>query len=232
MISQTQPPRIAGRSVVLIAVSLLGAALFWSRAGAADGGTALPDPAVDAASPATAGQQTAVIAGGCFWGIQAVFQHVKGVESATSGYSGGSAATAHYDQVSDGNTGHAESVKITFDPAQISYGQLLKVFFSVAHDPTQLNRQGPDDGSQYRSVIFYSNDEQKHIAESYISQLQTAKSFRRPIVTQVVPLQAFYTAEAYHQNYATLHPNNPYIFMNDAPKVDHLRKQFPNFYKK
>jgi peptide-methionine (S)-S-oxide reductase len=231
MISQAQQPRIA-RFAVLTAIFLLAAALFWNRAGAADGGTALPDPAVDSASPATAGQQTAVIAGGCFWGIQAVFQHVKGVESATSGYSGGSAATAHYDQVSDGNTGHAESVKITFDPAQVSYGQLLKVFFSVAHDPTQLNRQGPDDGSQYRSVIFYSNDEQKHIAESYISQLQAAKSFRRPIVTQVVPLQAFYTAEGYHQNYATLHPNNPYIFMNDAPKVDHLRKQFPNLYKK
>jgi peptide-methionine (S)-S-oxide reductase len=231
MISQAQQPRIA-RFAVLTAIFLLAAALFWNRAGAADGGTALPDPAVDSASPATAGQQTAVIAGGCFWGIQAVFQHVKGVESATSGYSGGSAATAHYDQVSDGNTGHAESVKITFDPGQVSYGQLLKVFFSVAHDPTQLNRQGPDDGSQYRSVIFYSNDEQKHIAESYISQLQAAKSFRRPIVTQVVPLQAFYTAEGYHQNYATLHPNNPYIFMNDAPKVDHLRKQFPNLYKK
>jgi peptide-methionine (S)-S-oxide reductase len=231
MISQAQQPRIA-RFAVLTAIFLLAAALFWNRAGAADGGTALPDPAVDSASPAAAGQQTAVIAGGCFWGIQAVFQHVKGVESATSGYSGGSAATAHYDQVSDGNTGHAESVKITFDPGQVSYGQLLKVFFSVAHDPTQLNRQGPDDGSQYRSVIFYSNDEQKHIAEAYISQLQAAKSFRRPIVTQVVPLQAFYTAEGYHQNYATLHPNNPYIFMNDAPKVDHLRKQFPNLYKK
>ena len=232
MIFQAQQRRTATRSVVLTAIFLLGAALFWNRAGVADGGTALPDPAVDSASPAGAGQQTAIIAGGCFWGIQAVFQHVKGVESATSGYSGGSAATAHYDQVSDGNTGHAESVKITFDPAQVSYGQLLKVFFSVAHDPTQLNRQGPDDGRQYRSVIFYSNDEQKHIAESYISQLQAAKSFRRPIVTQVVPLQAFYTAEAYHQNYATLHPNNPYIFMNDAPKVDHLRKQFPNLYKK
>jgi peptide-methionine (S)-S-oxide reductase len=134
--------------------------------------------------------------------------------------------------VGEGNTGHAESVKIVFDPAQISYGQLLKVFFSVAHDPTELNRQGPDDGTQYRSVIFYANDEQKHIAESYISQLQAAKSFRRPIVTQVVPLQGFYTAEAYHQNYATLHPDNPYIFMNDAPKVEHLRKQFPNLYKK
>jgi peptide-methionine (S)-S-oxide reductase len=232
MTFETQPPRTTLKTAVLILIFLLGAALFWNRAGAADGGATLPDPAVDAASTASSGKQTAVIAGGCFWGIQAVFQHVKGVESATSGYSGGSAATAHYDDVEEGNTGHAESVKIVFDPAQISYGQLLKVFFSVATDPTELNRQGPDTGSQYRSIIFYANDEQKHVAESYISQLQNAKSFRDPIVTQVVPLQAFYVAEGYHQNYATLHPNNPYIVFNDAPKVEHLRKLFPNLYKK
>ena len=161
-----------------------------------------------------------------------VFQHVKGVKAATSGYSGGSVANPEYEQVSTGETGHAESVKITFDPAQVSYGQLLKVFFSVAHDPTELNRQGPDSGTQYRSVIFYANEEQKHIAESYIAQLEKAKSFPRPIVTQVVPLKAFYKAEAYHQDYATLHPDNPYIAINDAPKVDHLREQFPDLYKK
>jgi len=171
-----------------------------------------------------------VVAGGCFWGIQAVFQHVKGVISATSGYSGGEAKTAEYEMVSTGETGHAESVKITYDPSQITYGELLRVFFSVAHDPTQLNRKGPDDGTQYRSVIFYGNDEQKKIAQAYIAQLDQAKSFPRPIVTQVVPLKAFYPAEAYHQNYATLHPNQPYIVFNDAPKVAHLRQEFPDLY--
>ncbi|MGH9640808.1 MAG: peptide-methionine (S)-S-oxide reductase MsrA [Terriglobales bacterium] len=164
--------------------------------------------------------------------MQAVFQHVKGVISATSGYSGGSSSTAEYETVSTGDTGHAESVQITFDPAQVSYGRLLKIFFSVAHDPTQLNRQGPDSGTQYRSVIFYANDEQKRIAEAYIAQLGQAKVFARSIVTQVVPLKAFYAAEAYHQNYATLHPDNPYIAFNDAPKVEHLRQQFPELYKK
>ena len=165
-----------------------------------------------------------------FWGIQAVFQHVKGVISATSGYSGGDAKTAQYEIVSTGETGHAESVKITYDPAQITYGELLRVFFSVAHDPTQLNRQGPDDGTQYRSVIFYSNDEQKKIADAYIAQLDQAKVFPQPIVTQVVPLKAFYPAEAYHQDYATLHPDQLYIVYNDAPKVAHLRQQFPELY--
>jgi peptide-methionine (S)-S-oxide reductase len=191
-------------------------------------GVAIPGPAVDAAK--AGGQQTAVVAGGCFWGIQAVFQHVKGVLSATSGYSGGEAKTAQYEVVSTGETGHAESVKITYDPAQVTYGELLRVFFSVAHDPTQLNRQGPDNGTQYRSVIFYSNDEQKTIAETYIAQLDKAKVFPRRIVTQVVPLKAFYPAEAYHQDYATLHPDQPYIVYNDAPKVVHLRQQFPELY--
>ena len=191
---------------------------------------AVPDPVVDASKAAKPGQQTAVIAGGCFWGIQAVFQHVKGVVSATSGYSGGEARTAEYEVVSTGETGHAESVKITYDPSQISYGELLRVFFSVAHDPTQLNRQGPDDGTQYRSVIFYGNDEQKKIAEAYIAQLDKAKVFSRPIVTQVVPLKAFYPAEAYQQDYATRHPNEPYIVYNDAPKVVQLRQQFPELY--
>jgi peptide-methionine (S)-S-oxide reductase len=173
-----------------------------------------------------------VLAGGCFWGVQAVFQHVKGVQRATSGYSGGSSSTAEYEVVSTGRTGHAESVQITFDPARVSYGQLLKVFFSVAHDPTQLNRQGPDSGTQYRSVIFYANDEQKGIAEAYIAQLEQAKSFPRPIVTQVVPLKKFYAAESYHQDYAALHPDNPYIAINDAPKVEHLHQQFPDLYQK
>jgi peptide-methionine (S)-S-oxide reductase len=180
-------------------------------------------------SPAKA-QQTAVIAGGCFWGIQAVFQHVKGVISATSGYSGGAANTAQYELVSNGDTGHAESVKIVYDPSQITYGELLRVFFSVAHDPTELNHQGPDSGTQYRSSIFYANDDQKHIAEAYIAQLDKAKVFASPIVTQVVPLKAFYPAEAYHQNYATLHPDNPYIAFNDAPKVANLRQEFPDLY--
>jgi len=191
----------------------------------------IPDPAVDAPLATTRGEQTAVVAGGCFWGIQAVFQHVKGVIEATSGYCGGSAGTAHYEIVSSGQTGHAESVRIKYDPSQISYGQLLKVFFSVAHDPTQLNRQGPDTGTQYRSAIFFSNDEQKRIAEAYIDQLNKAKVFSRGIVTQVAACKAFYEAEGYHQNYATLHPNEPYIAINDLPKVDNLRKEFPNLYK-
>jgi len=190
----------------------------------------LPAPAVDAPLVSTSSQQTAVIAGGCFWGIQAVFQHTRGVIRATSGYSGGAANTAEYELVSTGETGHAESVQIEYDPSKITYGQLLRVFFSVAHDPTQLNRQGPDEGTQYRSSIFYSTDEQKRIAEGYIAQLDKAKVFERPIVTKVVPLKAFYPAEAHHQDYAALHPNNPYIVYNDAPKVAHLREQFPNLY--
>jgi peptide-methionine (S)-S-oxide reductase len=191
---------------------------------------AVPNPAMDTAMAAAKAEQTAVLAGGCFWGIQAVFQHVKGVISATSGYSGGAAGTAQYELVSNGDTGHAESVKITYDPSQMTYGQLLRVFFSVAHDPTQLNRQGPDSGTQYRSVIFYNGDEQKRIAEAYIAQLDKASIFPGPIVTQVVPLKAFYAAEAYHQNYAENHPNNPYIVYNDAPKVAHLRQEFPGLY--
>jgi len=190
----------------------------------------IPNPALDAPIAKTKTGQTAVVAGGCFWGIQAVFQHVKGVISATSGYSGGSAETAEYELVSTGGTGHAESVKITYDPSQITYGRLLRVFFSVAHDPTQLNRQGPDEGTQYRSSIFYDSDEQKRIAEAYIAQLEKAKVFPRAIATQVVPLKAFYPAEAYHQDYAAHHPDNPYIVYNDAPKVAHLRSQFPDLY--
>ena len=191
---------------------------------------AVPAPVVDAPRASVSAHETTVVSGGCFWGVQAVFQHVKGVVSATSGYSGGSAKTAEYETVSTGETGHAESVQIVFDPSQITYGELLRVFFSVAHDPTQLNRQGPDEGSQYRSAIFYTSDQQKNIAQAYIAQLDHANVFSRPIVTQVAPLQAFYPAEAYHQNYAALHPNQPYIVFNDAPKVAHLQQEFPDLY--
>jgi peptide-methionine (S)-S-oxide reductase len=197
---------------------------------ASDAGVAVPGPIVDAALTTAKTEQKAVFAGGCFWGIQAVFQHVRGVINATSGYSGGGANTAEYELVSTGETGHAESVKITFDASQITYGQLLRVFFSVAHDPTQLNRQGPDEGTQYRSAIFYNNDEQKRIAEAYIAQLEKGKVFPRRIVTEVGPLKVFYPAEAYHQNYAANHPSDPYIRYNDAPKVAHLREHFPNLF--
>lgn len=176
-------------------------------------------------------EQTAVFAGGCFWGVDAVFKHVKGVSEVVSGYAGGSADTAHYEQVSDGNTGHAEAVRVRFNPAQVSYHQLLQVFFSVAHDPTQLNRQGPDSGSQYRSAIFYTSPEQQTIAQSTIQQLAAARTFSSAIVTQVVPLQQFYPAEDHHQNYLALHPNQPYIVFYDKPKVEQLRKQFPALYR-
>jgi peptide-methionine (S)-S-oxide reductase len=215
-------------SAVLIAILVLAACSQTSAAG----GLVFPDPLVDSPLATKKGSQTAVVAGGCFWGVQAVFQHVKGVKNAISGYSGGTVPSPAYEQVSTGETGHAESVKITFDPAQVSYGQLLKLFFSVVHDPTQLNRQGPEVGSQYRSVIFYANDEQKRIAEAYISQLEQAKLFPQPIVTQVVGLRSFFDAEAYHQDYARFHPDDPYIVRNDAPKVAQLREQFPDLYKK
>ena len=213
------------------AVALLGSVLGTTACNAkASPEVAIPAAAVDAPRASIAAKQTAVVSGGCFWGVQAVFQHVKGVISVTSGYSGGSAKTAEYETVSTGETGHAESVEIVYDPSQITYGELLRVFFSVAHDPTQLNRQGPDDGTQYRSAIFYKSDEQRHIAEAYIQQLEAGKIFPRKIVTQVVPLQAFYPAESYHQNYAALHPDQPYIRFNDAPKLEHLKVQFPNLY--
>jgi len=219
--------RVAG----LLLASLLATTAYNAKANPFAGvAAAVPAPVMDAPRTSASGQQTAVVSGGCFWGIQAVFQHVKGVISATSGYSGGSAKTAEYEIVSTGETGHAESVQIVYDPSQITYGELLRVFFSVAHNPTELNRQGPDEGTQYRSSIFYANDEQKRIAEAYIAQLDKAKVFSSPIVTKVVPLQAFYPAEAYHQNYAALHPNQPYIVYNDAPKVEHLRQEFPKLY--
>jgi peptide-methionine (S)-S-oxide reductase len=187
----------------------------------------LPDPAVDNPLAAAKGQETTVIAGGCFWGIQAVFQRLKGVLRATSGYSGGAANTATYEKVCSGRTGHAESVEIVFDPSQITYGQILKVFFSVAHDPTQLNQQGPDHGSQYRSAIFCTSEDQKRVGEAYVKQLDAAHVFRQPIVTQIVPLDTFYAAEDYHQGYMDLHPENMYVVMNDYPKVENLRRHYP-----
>jgi len=190
-----------------------------------------PDPSVDPA-PAKAGTQTAVLAGGCFWGVEAVFEKLNGVSDATSGYAGGSRMTAHYEIVGTGTTGHAESVQITYDPAVISYGKLLKVFFAVAHDPTQLNRQGPDEGTQYRSSIFYATPEQQTVAEAYIRQLTTANVFTKSIVTKVVPLEGFYPAEAYHQNFLVQHPDYPYIVYNDLPKLDHLKKEFPELLRR
>ena len=219
---------MSGSSAGFLTVLALLAGAAVSNVGSTSGG--FPSPALDTPLSSQKGEQTAVFAGGCFWGIQAVFQHVKGVIGATSGYSGGAAKTAEYELVSTGETGHAESVKVVYDPSQITYGQLLRVFFSVAHDPTQLNRQGPDHGTQYRSAIFYGSDEQKRIAEAYIAQLDQAKVYPSKIVTQVVPLQAFYAAESYHQDYAMRHPNQPYIVYNDAPKVEHLRQQYPELY--
>jgi peptide-methionine (S)-S-oxide reductase len=212
----------------LAIVIALGVTAACGTATAASG--PVPAPAVDAPLAKARGQRVAVVAGGCFWGIQAVYQHVKGVTTAVSGYAGGSADTAHYEIVGTGQTGHAESEQITYDPSQITYGQLLRVFFSVAHDPTTLNRQGPDAGTQYRSVIFYADAEQQRIAEAYIAQLNDARVFGQPIVTEVVPLNGFYAAEDYHQDYATTHPYDMYIMVNDAPKVANLKKLFPELY--
>ena len=192
--------------------------------------TPIPPPATDAALAKTSGKQTAVFAGGCFWGTQAVFERVKGVLKTTTGYSGGSASTATYDQVTTETTGHAESVQLVYDPSKITYGELLRIFFSVAHDPTELNRQGPDVGTSYRSAIFYANDEQKRLATAYIQQLDQAHIFPGPIVTQVVPLKGFYRAEDYHQDYALHNPNNPYILVCDRPKIAALKQQFPDLF--
>jgi len=191
-----------------------------------------PNPAADSQLAKAKATETAVLAGGCFWGVEAVFEHVKGVIDVVSGYAGGTANTAQYDKVSSGRTGHAEAVRITYDPSQVTYGQLLKVFFSVAHNPTELNRQGPDTGPQYRSAIFVANDEQKRVAQSYIAQLNATKTFARPIVTQLAPFEAFYAAEAYHQDYAARHPGNPYIVMHDWPKCENLQRKLPDLYVK
>lgn len=206
-----------------------GLALVGLTWGAAYG--ALPDYVGPQPKTGGSGTATAVLAGGCFWGVDAVFKHVQGVSDVVSGYAGGSASTAHYLIVSLGATGHAESVKITYDPSKVSYAQLLKIFFSVGHDPTQLNRQGPDRGTQYRSAIFYVDDEQKEIAKRYIEQLNQSKAFPAPIVTQVAALEKFYPAEDYHQNYLALHPEEPYIVYNDLPKLVALKKEFPDRYK-
>jgi peptide-methionine (S)-S-oxide reductase len=195
---------------------------------ASEDAVVIPAPAMDA-QPSDA-VQTAVLSGGCFWGVQGVFQHTAGVVSAVSGYAGGNKATAQYEIVSTGTTGHAESVQVKYDPKKISYGKLLQIFFSVAHNPTELNRQGPDSGTQYRSAIFTTSDEQKKVADAYIAQLNTAKVFGKPIVTKVGPLQGFYAAEGYHQDYLTLHPSQPYIAYNDIPKVENLKKLFAENY--
>ena len=221
------------RSIItpILTVLLAVLALFlWTRHNYASAATVIPDPAVDETLASQKGQETVVVSGGCFWGVQAVFQHVKGVTSATSGYSGGTVKNPNYEQVSSGETGHAESVQIVYDPSKITLGQLLKVFFSVAHDPTELNRQGPDTGTQYRSIVFFSNTDQQRIAQSYVDQLNQSKVFASPIVTQIVPLKDFYRAEDYHQNYATEHPDNPYIAMFDLPKLKNLQQQFPSLY--
>jgi len=217
------------RSVLSLLAATAALSLgFAAPTRAAEDAVVIPAPAMDAA-PAS-GIQTAVVAGGCFWGVQGVFQHTAGIVNAVSGYAGGTKATADYQTVSTGRTGHAESVEIKFDPQKISYGKILQIYFSVAHDPTQLNRQGPDTGTQYRSAIFTTSDEQKKIAEAYIAQLDAAKVFSRPIVTKVGTLEAFYPAEAYHQDYLTLHPNQPYIAFNDIPKVENLKKLFADNY--
>jgi peptide-methionine (S)-S-oxide reductase len=221
------------RGFAMIVGGLAAALLFTTRGifGSTPTSATLPDPTLDQPVATAKGEQTIVLAGGCFWGVQAVFQHVKGVVSATSGYAGGKVPSPNYYLVGTGRTGHAESVKIVFDSSQVSLGQLLKVFFSVAHDPTELNRQGPDVGTQYRSAVFYTSDAQRRVVDGYIAQLTKAKSFKDPIVTEVAPLKAFYDAEDYHQNYYNLHPNEPYIVINDRPKVEALKAQFPQLWR-
>ncbi len=213
---------------VMPALLLVMLAVIAPQASAEGQAFPLPAPFVDMAKKT--GLQEAVFAGGCFWGVQTVFQHVRGVVSATSGYAGGAADTASYARVSAGGTGHAEAVKVIFDPSRISYGQLLEVFFADAHNPTQLNRQGPDEGTQYRSAIFAANPEQQKIAKAYIEQLSRLKIYADNIVTQVSLLPAFYPAEAHHQNFAARHPYNPYIVINDLPKIDHLKRDFPGLF--
>jgi peptide-methionine (S)-S-oxide reductase len=223
---------MAGKTSALIR-SLLFIPLFGlaaSLAQAAEPAVTIPAPTLDAGAPA-GNSETIVLAGGCFWGVQAVFQHTKGVTQAVSGYAGGKKETAHYEMVGSGRTGHAESVSVTFDPKEITYGKILQIYFSVAHNPTELNYQGPDSGTQYRSAIFYANDEQKRVAEAYIAQLDKAHSFNAPIVTKLEPLTGFYAAEDYHQDFAVLHPSYPYIVFNDLPKVDNLKRLFAGDYR-
>jgi peptide-methionine (S)-S-oxide reductase len=216
-------------SLCAAAIGALAIAAFVAAPSrAAEDAVAVPAPVADV--PPADGLQTVVVAGGCFWGVQGVFQHTSGVASAVSGYAGGNKATATYEQVSTGSTGHAESVQIKYDPRKISYGKILQIFFSVVHDPTQLNRQGPDSGTQYRSAIFTTSDEQKKVTDAYIAQLNAAKVYPKAIVTKVGTLDGFFPAEAYHQDYLTLHPNQPYIAYNDLPKVENLKKMFADTY--
>ncbi len=214
------------------AIALLGlaaGAFFITQPGHARA-VELPNPTADAPKASAPAEEKAVLAGGCFWGMQLVFEHVKGVKHVTAGYAGGSKETAEYEVVSSGTTGHAESVEVVFDPSVVTYGQILKVYFGVAHDPTELNRQGPDEGTQYRSSIFFENADQRQVAQAYIDQLQAAHSFPAPIVTTLTPLQGFYAAEDYHQDYAVHHPDNPYIAYNDLPKLTDLKQDIPDLY--
>ena len=223
------PSFVAVLAVITIALVLFAAKLTNGASRSTDGPVSAPS--FDARVMGGATEDTAVFAGGCFWGVEAVYDHVKGVKRAISGYAGGDVASPSYEQVSTGDTGHAESVEVIYDPSQVTYGKLLQIFFSVAHDPTQLNRQGPDRGTQYRSAIFYRNAQQQQVAESYIKQLSAAKTFSRPIVTRVAALRGFFPAEEYHQNYLAQHPNQPYIVINDQPKIAALKAQFPDVYQ-
>ena len=222
--------RSRAASAALIVGALLAAATFWTPRSTAEEARVVPPPAVDESNGAST-SEVAVLAGGCFWGVQGVYQHVDGVISAVSGYDGGDKATAHYEMTSNGDTGHAESVKITYDPRKISYGRILQVFFSVVHDPTELNYQGPDEGTQYRSAVFPANDEQARIAKAYVDQLDKAHLFKAKIVTTIELGKTFYRAEDYHQDYLTLHPAQPYIVFNDLPKIANLKRLFPNLYR-
>jgi peptide-methionine (S)-S-oxide reductase len=224
--NRSLPNFVAALVVIPVALILFAARTSSSRPLAQPAVTPTLDPVASSAT-----EDTAVFAGGCFWGVEAVFRHVKGVKSAVSGYAGGSVGSPSYEQVSTGDSGHAESVQVIYDPSQVTYGKLLQIFFSVVHDPTQLNRQGPDHGTQYRSAIFYNTPQQQQVAESYIKQLTAAKTFSRPIVTQVSKLNGFYRAEEYHQNYLAQHPNQLYIVINDKPKVEALKKEFPDVYR-
>jgi peptide-methionine (S)-S-oxide reductase len=220
---------VAMLAAITVALVLFAAKLTNGASRSSDG--PVTAPSFDAQVTAGAAEDTAVFAGGCFWGVEAVYDHVKGVKRAISGYAGGNVANPSYEQVSTGDTGHAESVEVIYDPSQVSYGKLLQIFFSVAHDPTQLNRQGPDHGTQYRSAIFFRNAQQQQVAQSYIKQLTAAQTFSRPIVTQVAKLPGFYPAEEYHQNYLAQHPDQPYIVINDQPKVAALKSQFADIYR-
>jgi len=227
--SNTNMLRVAGG--VLLAVALLAGGRYAVSRSTAEEARVIPAPALDEPAQAGATSEVAVLAGGCFWGVQGVFQHVKGVTSAVSGYDGGAKDTAHYRVVGTGTTGHAESVRVTFDPRQISYGRLLQIYFSVAHDPTQLNRQGPDSGSQYRSAIFAASPEQEKVAKAYIAQLDAAHAFPAAIATKIEPDRGFFAAENYHQDFLTLNPTHPYIVFNDLPKVENLERLFPESYR-